>query len=453
MFSDGEVSDIDLIKNYPKKAINKLSTPIIISMLLITFNSLIDSIWISGLGPEVLAAIGFVSPLIMIISSLGNGLGIGANSIISRFIGEGTDDKIVNASIHSIILTICFSIVLSLILLPFIKNILMFFGAGEVIDYAISYAWIIFAGIIFEFVSIVLAAIIRSEGAIYKSMGPLIGATIINMIIDPILIYFLNLGIRGAALATVVSSALSIIPLAYWIFIKKDTFAKVDFSKYHRNFAIYKDILTVGIPSSLETICICIVTIFINSLLSSIGGIIAVGGYGVALRILSVLITPIFGIGVANITVVGMAFGEKNKANISKSFNYSTKMTLKIAIVTCSFILIFAPYLAELFAYGESSQNINEYITHILYILGFSVFTVPLRAIVINVLQAMGKGITSMCLTFIKESMFYMFSFIFAFYLGLGPDGIYYGMLTGGMLGSLIEFSYVWYYIRKLSFN
>ena len=58
-----------------------------------------------------------------------------------------------------------------------------------------------------------------------------------------------------------------------------------------------------------------------------------------------------------------------------------------------------------------------------------------------------------MCLTFIKESMFYMFSFIFAFYLGLGPDGIYYGMLTGGMLGSLIEFSYVWYYIRKLSFN
>ena len=302
MFSDGEVSDIDLIKNYPKKAINKLSTPIIISMLLITFNSLIDSIWISGLGPEVLAAIGFVSPLIMIISSLGNGLGIGANSIISRFIGEGTDDKIVNASVHSIILTICFSIVLSLILLPFIKNILMFFGAGEVIDYAISYAWIIFAGIIFEFVSIVLAAIIRSEGAIYKSMGPLIGATIINMIIDPILIYFLNLGIRGAALATVVSSALSIIPLAYWIFIKKDTFAKVDFSKYHRNFAIYKDILTVGIPSSLETICICIVTIFINSLLSSIGGIIAVGGYGVALRILSVLITPIFGIGVANIT-------------------------------------------------------------------------------------------------------------------------------------------------------
>ena len=273
----------------------------------------------------------------------------------------------------------------------------------------------------------------------------LIGATIINMIIDPILIYFFFFFIRGAALATVVSSALSIIPLAYWIFIKKDTFAKVDFSKYHRNFAIYKDILTVGIPSSLETICICIVTIFINSLLSSIGGIIAVGGYGVALRILSVLITPIFGIGVANITVVGMAFGEKNKANISKSFNYSTKMTLKIAIVTCSFILIFAPYLAELFAYGESSQNINEYITHILYILGFSVFTVPLRAIVIN--------ITSMCLTFIKESMFYMFSFIFAFYLGLGPDGIYYGMLTGGMLGSLIEFSYVWYYIRKLSFN
>ena len=165
MFSDNTgISDIDLIKNYPKKAINKLSIPIIISLLLITFNALIDSAWVSGLGPDSLAAMGFVAPLILIISSLGNGLGIGANSIISRCIGEGNDNNVSNASIHSIILTISFSILLSLITLPFLKNILVFFGASEVIDYAYSYAGIIFAGIIFEYVSIVLSAIIRSEG-------------------------------------------------------------------------------------------------------------------------------------------------------------------------------------------------------------------------------------------------------------------------------------------------
>ena len=448
-----EISDVDLIKNYPKKAINKLSIPIIISLLLITFASLIDSLWVSGLGPKPLAAIGFVSPLMLIISSLGNGLGIGANSIISRCIGEEDDDKISNASVHSIILTVCFSILLSLILLPFLNDILIFFGAGEVIAYAYTYSEIIFAGIIFEFTSIVLAAVIRSEGAVNKAMAPLIIASIINIILDPVFIYILNWGIAGAAFTTVFSSALSIIPLSYWIFIKKNTFVKVDFSKYDCDFAIYKDILTVGIPSSVETICICIVTIFINSLLVSIGGVMAVGGYGVAMRILSVLVTPISGIGVANITVVGTAYGAKNKTNITQAFNYSTKITLIIAFITCSFILIFAPDLTHLFAYGEADSNIDDYITHILYILCFAVFTVPLRAVVSNILQAMGKGITSMCFTLLKESMFTAFAFVFAFYLGLGPDGIYYGMLTGGMIGSLIAFIYVWHYIKKLTFN
>ena len=283
-------------------------------------------------------------------------------------------------------------------------------------------------------------------------MYPLIASTIINIIIDPIFIYYLNLGIAGAALATVISSAFSIFPLVYWIFIKKSTYVKVDFSKYHHNLSIYKDILTVAIPASLETVCICIVTIFINSLLVTIGGNMAVGAYGVAMRIISVVVTPISGIGVANVTVVGTAFGAKNKTNIVKAFNYSTKVTLIIAVFTCSFILLFASNLAQIFA-SDASNGLDTYITHIIYILGFSVFTVPLRAVVSNILQAMEKGITSMCFTLLKESIFTLFAFVFAFHLSLGSDGIYYGMLTGGILGSLIAFLYVWYFIKRLTFE
>lgn len=199
---------------------------------------MIDSAWVSGLGSDSLAAIGFVTPLILIISSLGNGLGIGTNSIVSRCIGKGDDDNTSNAAVHSIIITVGFSLVISLISLIFLKNILIFLGAGGVISYASSYAGIIFAGIIFEYTSIVLAAIIRSEGAVNRAIYPLIASTIINIIIDPIFIYTLHWGIAGAALATIISSALSIIPLGYWIFIKKDTFVKVDFSKYRHNIYI-----------------------------------------------------------------------------------------------------------------------------------------------------------------------------------------------------------------------
>ncbi len=448
-----EPVDRDLILNQPKKAINKLSIPIIISLLLITFNALIDSAWVSGLGPESLAAMGFVTPLILIISTLGNGLGIGTNSIVSRCIGKEDDDNTSNASIHALILTVCFSIVLSLILLTFIKDILIFLGAKSVINYAISYASIIFAGIIFEYASIVLAAIIRSEGAINKAMYPLIASTIINIIIDPIFIYILHLGISGAALATVVSSALSLIPLSYWIFIKKNTHVKIDFSKYHHNLSIYWDIFTVAVPASIEVIIISLVTIFINSLLVGIGGNMAVGAYGVAMRIFSVFLTPVSGIGIANITVVGTAFGAKLKDNIRTSFNYSTKLSLIIALFTFSFIILFAGNLAEFFAYSDASRDLDVYIIHILYILSFCVFTIPLRTIVFNILQAMGKGITSMCLIILKELIFTTCAYIFAFYLGLGPDGIYYGMLVGGTIGSMIAFSYGHIYIKRLDFK
>ena len=446
------ISDVDLIRNYPKDAINKLSIPIIISLLLITFNALIDSAWVSGLGTNALAAMGFVAPLMLFISSLGNGLGIGTNSVISRAIGENNADKISNSAVHSIILTIVVSLIFSGILISQTKNILMFLGAGSVIDYASPYASVFFAGIILEYIPIVLAAIIRSEGAVNKAMGPLIGGTIINIIIDPIFIYYLNLGISGAALATVLSSAISIIPLAYWIFIKKSTYAKVDFGKFHNDLSIYKDILIVGIPASLEAVIISIVTIFINSLLAGISGNIAVAAYGVGMRIISVLNTPISGIGVANITVVGAAFGAKNKENMETAFKYSTKITFIIAIFTFLAVIIFAGNLAHIFANGDSPALEGE-IIKILYIFAISVFSIPLRAVVYNILQAMGKGITSALFIVFKESVFTICSFVFAFYLNLGPDGIYYGMLTGGMIGSAMAFIYVWNYIRKLSFD
>lgn len=122
MFGNKDISDVDLIRNYPKDAINKLSIPIIISLLLITFNALIDSAWVSGLGTNALAAMGFVAPLMLFLSSVGNGLGISTNSVVSRAIGEDNDDKISNSAVHSIILTIVLSLIFSLILISQTKK-------------------------------------------------------------------------------------------------------------------------------------------------------------------------------------------------------------------------------------------------------------------------------------------------------------------------------------------
>ena len=110
-------SNIEMITGDPKKAINKLALPIIASMLLIMANNIIDSIWVAGLGAEPLAALGYVTPLFMILIGIGNGIGAGGNSLISRYIGAENHKSANNAAIHNFILGVIISIAVSAILL------------------------------------------------------------------------------------------------------------------------------------------------------------------------------------------------------------------------------------------------------------------------------------------------------------------------------------------------
>ena len=109
--------NVEMITGDPKKAINKLAWPLIASMLLIFLNNIIDSIWVAGLGPGPLAAIGYVTPLFMVLVGFGNGIGAGATSLISRYIGAEKRDDANNAAIHSAILSVVISLVLTVFFL------------------------------------------------------------------------------------------------------------------------------------------------------------------------------------------------------------------------------------------------------------------------------------------------------------------------------------------------
>ena len=122
----GKHANIKLITGDPKKAINKLAWPMMLSMLLIMLYNLADSVWVSGLGADALAALGFITPLFMIIVGLGNGIGAGANSLIARAFGAKKDELVNNAALHSVILTIIIGIVIPIILLPLIPQIIVF---------------------------------------------------------------------------------------------------------------------------------------------------------------------------------------------------------------------------------------------------------------------------------------------------------------------------------------
>ncbi len=441
--------NMKLIKNNPKKAIAKLSIPIILSNLFMMLNNMVDTIWVSGLGPNAIAGIGFVSPIYVAFIGLANGLGAGANSLIGRYIGAQKYESAENSAIHSIILSIIATIITTIIMLIILKPLLLIMGAGNVINDSLDYGYIVFGGSFSIFIPAMFAAIFRSQGEVRRASYPFLLSALINMIIDPIFIYTLNFGIKGAAIATVTAETLILIPMLYWIVIKKDSYIKIKLKHYKKNLTLYKDILLVGIPSSIEHFFTNFITILINYWLTILTGTIAVAAYSATLRLINVAMCPLISIGIAALTVGGVAYGAKNYKNFKITLNYSNKLSLILAGIMCIIIFIFAPQLSLLFTYSSNSITIQPKIVEALKIMCFFIVLMPLGIISGNLFQAMGKGTTSLVLTIMKIMIEIALTYLFAFIFHLNDIGIYMALVCGISIGSILQYLYICYYIKK----
>jgi len=445
-----KTEDIDLIVNHPKKAINKLALPIIISYLFMMMNNIIDGIWVSGLGPHPLAAVGFVTPLFLALVGFANGLGAGSNSLIARCIGAEDYHKAGNSAIHSIMLAIIMTIVSTILILILLKPLLLMMGAGEVLFETMAYGTIVIGGIFSVFIPAMMAAIFRAQGEVKRASYPLILTAIINMILDPIFIYPLGLGVAGAALATVLAGALAALPMVYWMFIKRDSFLEVRMSEYKTDFSIYKDILVVGIPASLEQFIISFVSILMNYWLTIISGTLAVAAYTATWRLVSIGMSPLIGIGVAALTVGGAAYGARNLNNLKAALNYGVKLGLISSIIVSSFFFIFADPLSFIFSYSEGSAVLSSMIVEALRILCFFILLMPFGILAGNIFQSMGKGTISLVLTILRSFILeVIFAGLFAFILAWGVVGVYSGLVCGMSLGSVLGYIYINYYLNK----
>lgn len=445
-----KTEDIDLIVNHPKKAINKLAIPIIISYLFMMMNNIIDGIWVSGLGPHPLAAVGFVTPLFLALVGFANGLGAGSNSLIARCIGAEDYRKAGNSAIHSIMLSIIMTVISTVVILLLLKPLLLMMGAGEVMSETMAYGSIVIGGIFSVFLPAMMAAIFRAQGEVKRASYPLILTALINIILDPIFIYTLGLGVAGAALATVLAGALAASPMVYWMFIKQDSFLKVKMSEYKTDFSIYRDILVVGIPASLEQFIISFVSILMNYWLTVLSGTLAVAAYTATWRLVSIGMSPLIGIGVAALTVGGAAYGARNLVNLKTSLNYGIKLGMISSIIVSSFFFIFADPLSFIFSYSADSAVLASSIVEALRVLCFFILFMPFGVLAGNIFQSMGKGTISLLITVLRSFvMEVIFAGLFAFIFAWGVVGVYAGLVCGMSVGSLIGYLYINYYLNK----
>ena len=440
--------NIEMITGDPKKAINKLSLPIIASMFLIFANSIIDSIWVAGLGAGPLAALGYTTPLFMIIVGFGNGLGAGGNSVISRFIGAEDKSSANNAAIHNLILSVIVSIVIAIIFVITMEPMLKLMGASSVINYAMDYGFIIFSCTFALLMPPIVGGAFRAEGDIKRATIPIAVAAVINMILDPILIYTLGMGIKGAAIATVLGPLISLFLMLYWIF---DTYLSYNFKDFHNDFKMYKDILVVGIPASLEQLVLSVLTIFVNYMLTIVSGPTSVAVYTAGWRIVNIGMLPAIGIGTAAISVAGVAYGARKYENLRVTARYAVKVALIASVIVCIILYVFANQIAVIFSYSQSSADLAPLIASFLQIMCFFILYVPFGASAGNVFQGVGKGTISFVLTAFREFILVLiFAYLLGFTFHMGEFGIYCGMLLGGGIGSLICYACIELYINKL---
>ena len=443
--------NVEMITGDPKKAINKLSIPIIASMFLIFANNIIDSIWVAGLGAEPLAALGYVTPLFMIMVGFGNGLGAGGNSLISRYIGAEDKHSANNAAIHNLILSFIVSIIITVLFLTFLKPLLVLMGASSVLDYAMEYAFIIFAWTFGLLVPPIVGGAFRAEGDIKRATVPIALAAIINMILDPIFIYVLNMGIAGAAWATAIGPFISLLLMFYWVFVKKDTYLSYSRKDFHNNFKMYKDILVVGIPASLEQLVLSVLTIFVNYMLTIVSGPTSVAVYTAGWRIVNIGMLPAIGVGTAAISVAGVAYGARKYENLRVTARYAVKVALIASIIVCIILYVFANQIALIFSYSENSAGLAPLIAGFLQIMCLFILYVPFGASAGNVFQGVGKGTISFFLTTFREFILVLiFAYLLGFTFHMGEFGIYCGMLLGGGIGSRICYACIELYINKL---
>ena len=449
VFNDS--SNVDVMIDNPKRALIKMSIPLIVSLLIASLYNLIDAVWLSDLGSDVIAGVGFVTPIYMVLIGFGNGLGSGAAFAISKYLGENNKSKADNASVHSLLFDIVISFIISFLLFISLTSILEMLGAGQTINYAVDYGKIIILGSIFIILSNALYGIFRGEGDTTRPLYAMIISAILDIILDPIFIYTLNLGVEGAAFATVISAFFVVLILIYWLYVKKDTYLKPNLSNFHFKKDILYDISIVGIPASIQLLNNAFFAAAFSAILAFVGTTDSVAVYSIGLRVITVASTPVIAVGTVMVSVVAANYGARRYENIQITHRYAMKISIIISLIILILICIFAGNISSLFFASESDIGIYRELTFFLqvYVLNFPGMAIGVAST--YVFQGVGRGITAMFQTIMRETGFTLpFAFIIAVVLGYGVLGAWISMVVGDIVVSLITLIWANIYINKL---
>lgn len=340
----------------------KLAFPMVIAYLVQALYNVFDSVIISyTINEYAFSALGIIFPIQLILSTVSTLFAAGGSNLISISLGAGEKDSINKLNSITFFLAITVSVVFSILTYINIESLLYLFGAQDsFIDYAIDYLSIILIGIGFVAVNNTMNFLFRSKGLTKYGMHLMLIGVITNVILNPILIIYFNMGVQGAAIATVISQFMSMLYGLYRYYYQELGFIFSKFKLYDLK-TLGINIVSVGAPTFIGTISFSLVVIISNVIVANNGTVQDLAAFNAIVKINELLVLPIFGLIAGLQPIVGYNFGQKNYDRVEECFNVGLKIIVRFLLGAMFIILIFPEVILGLFNinYGASYLQLS----------------------------------------------------------------------------------------------
>lgn len=380
-----------------------MSLPVIFSMLVQAMYNVVDSIFVSKVGPEALTAVSLAFPIQLIVIAAFVGLSTGVSSAVSRKLGEKNHDQAVQVAEHGMFIGLILFVLVAIIGLvlsyTFFQN---FTDNALVVSNASTYIRIV---TLFSFGAILghsATSVLQGTGDMIKPMFAQLLGAIINIALDPILIFgwfgLPAMGVKGAAIATVVAQIISMI-YVWTLLFKGKSIIKPSIKDFKLDGHIIGQILLVGIPSALMQGLASVMLTVMNLILSSFGDS-AIAVMGIYFRVQSMVFMPIFGLSIGTMPVIGYNFGAKNKERMKKAIKFS--VTVALCFMTFCFVVfqVFALGLVSIFSPTPDMLTIGvkafRTISLIFPLVGITI-------ILSTAFQGLGKAYYSLIISIVRQ--------------------------------------------------
>lgn len=413
----------------------KLGVPAAVGMLVNALYNVVDTIYVGlGVGPLAIAALSIVFPIQMIVSALAQAIGMGSASIVSRRLGEKRPEEATRAIGSAYASVFLLNLVVIGLLYAFLRPLLAFFGASEAImPYAVDYLGIVGGGFFFFGLSMCANNLLRSAGNARASMSGMIVGAILNAILAPILIFGFHLAVKGAAIATVISQAVSCLYL-FGTYARGKSHVPLRLRDLRVDWSLLRESLGLGLPTFIQSAGMSILTLIVNTSLGRFGGDSAITSFGMISRLNQIIILPIIGVVAGFQPIAGYNFGARRYDRVKEALRVTILTAFCLSLVGYAFLMLAPKLCMAMFTTDSGLIDASARALRILSML------IPLAAVQIagsNYFLAVGRPIKSLLLSTSRQFLI-LVPLILVLPHFLGLDGIWYAYPLADFLASAL---------------